>query len=87
MFLLMLINTTITTLKKNGFTITEEAGKFTAKKEGFRKAVCFWKNGDGETVACLAVERFKEKFEQGTDYYPGSWFTSLKKAMTYATEL
>lgn len=79
----MQTSTTLRTLTKAGVAVHQEKNHFYGTANG--KDISWW-DQDGRVV-CLHTQRSTEQTDIQTDYFPGSYWNSLKSAMTYGLGL
>lgn len=72
-------------LKNAGFTVklSDIGGIATATKPKLKKYITINKNGIEDDVAVIVVNRFTDKPDPLSDYYPGSYHKTLKSAIRY----
>lgn len=80
----MKIANAIKKLNKEGFTVTEAHGFYSAKKSGCKKLVEFHRNGRSDEATCIGYRRENHRSDSMTDYCATFFCDSLARAIKLA---
>jgi hypothetical protein len=80
----MRIQNAINKLHKAGFTVTEDHGFFTGKKDNCRRVVEFSRNGRSDEATCIGTRPINDHSDPLTDYCATLFCDSLAKAIRSA---
>jgi hypothetical protein len=81
----MRIQNAINKLHKAGFTVTEDHGFFTAKKDNCRRVVEFSRNGRSDEATCIGYRHENDHSDPPSDYCATLFCDSLAAAIRGAT--
>ncbi len=80
----MKIENAIKKLNKEGFTVIEANGFYSAKKIGCKKLVEFHRNGRSDEATCIGYRRENHHSDSMTDYCATFFCDSLARAIKLA---
>ncbi len=81
----MKIKNAISKLQKHGFTVTQDEGRFTAKKENCSRVVEFRRNGWSDEATCIGYRHESDHSDPMSDYCATMFCESLIGAIRSAT--
>ncbi|MEE9367019.1 MAG: hypothetical protein V3W44_10055 [Dehalococcoidales bacterium] len=81
----MTVNALIATITREfGVSPAEDKGQLwidVRGTDGKLRTLSFIRNGGGSTAVCLHVKRAEEMADSHTDYFPGSFYRTIKSAI------
>lgn len=80
----MKIENAIKKLNKTGFVVTQKENLFSAKKEGCRYLVEFWRNGNSDEATCIGYRHEGDESDSMIDYCATFFCDNITQAIRRA---